>query len=417
MSKISVIKEAVMLCGKSGITPFIWGHRGLGKSSIVKQLATQNNMGFIDLRCSQLEASDIRGLPKAIDGRTYYLPPADMPIGDMTSESITAELNEIWPEKDAQSRRLYDQRLKSLQPRYETGILFLDEINRAQDDVQQSIFQLVLDRSVGQYTLPPGWIIVAAGNFMEGYMVTGFTDPAFLDRFCHLILSCGESTFSEWIEYMSDMHGEHISDIIEFTSHNIDYLDGKPEGDLGFNITPSRRSWDMIARINREFSNGRYSEAAKMECHAGLIGRDLAISFSRYSCPVKPANVLSDGVDAHEKALKKLTRTQLTGLMWGLISICRNKIEDDNVATVCIDFAKFTALHAADKDITVAFCRALVGADKQDSGAKIRAAAISNPKLANMMSRMKKSDNYTFIDRLNKVPEIQKIISNISWGE
>lgn len=414
MSKISIIKEAVMLCGKSGITPFIWGHRGLGKSSIVKQLAAQNNMGFIDLRCSQLEASDIRGLPKAIENRTHYLPPADMPIGDMTSESIAAELADI---DCVQSKGLYNQKLKSLQPRYESGILFLDEINRAQDDVQQAIFQLVLDRSVGQYTLPPGWIIVAAGNFMEGYMVTGFTDPAFLDRFCHLVLSSGESTLSEWIEYMADAYGESVSDIIEFTSHNIDHLDGKPQGDLGFNITPSRRSWEMVARINAEFSTGKYSEAAKMECYAGLVGRDLALSFSRYSCPVKPNDLLTSGVDACEKSLKKLTRTQLTGLMWGTIAICRNKMEDDNVAEVCIDFAKFLALHTDDKDLTVAFCRALVGADKQDGGAKIRAAAISNPKLANMMSRMRKSDNFTFIERLNKVPELQKIISKVSWGE
>jgi hypothetical protein len=413
MAKISVIKEAVMLCGRAGITPFIWGHRGLGKSSLVKQLASDNGMGFIDLRCSQLEASDIRGLPKAgDDGRTHYLPPADMPIGNMSIESINSELSKI------DDTRLYNDKFRSLQCRYKTGILFLDEINRSQDDVQQSVFQLVLDRSVGQYTLPPGWFIVAAGNFMEGYMVTGFTDQAFLDRFCHMILSSGEETFGEWVEYMSDTHGDLISDIIEFTSHNVDHLDGKLEGELGFNISPSRRSWDMIARINAEFAKGEYSEAARVECYAGLIGRDLALSYSKHSCPIKPNSIVAHGVGKYENELKKLSRNQLTGLMWGLVSICRNNIDREDIINVCVDFSKFVASHAQDKDVAVAFCRALVGADKRDKGSKIRAAAISNPSLANMLSKINKSTNKnTFIDVLSKTPELQKIMSNVSWGE
>lgn len=409
MAKISVIKEAIMLCGRVGITPFIWGHRGLGKSSLVKQLALENNMGFIDLRCSQLEASDIRGLPKAgDDGRTHYLPPADMPVGDMDIESINLELSGATP---------HDHKWRSLQCRYKTGILFLDEINRSQDDVQQSVFQLVLDKSVGQYTLPPGWFIVAAGNFMDGYMVTGFTDQAFLDRFCHIILSSGEETLGEWVEYMSDTHGDAVSDIIEFASHNVDHLDGKPEGELGFNISPSRRSWDMIARINTEFANGKYSETARIECYAGLIGRDLAISYSKHSCPIKPRNIVSHGVGKYENELKKLSRNQLTGLMWGLVSICRNNIDKEDIINVCVDFSKFVASHAHDKDIAVAFCRALVGADKQDKGSRIRAAAISNPMLANMLSKVNKGNKNAFIDVLSRTPELQEIMSKVSWGE
>ena len=62
MAKISTLKEAIKICRAANVTPFIWGHRGLGKSSLVKQVAAENGWGFIDMRCSQLEASDIRGL-------------------------------------------------------------------------------------------------------------------------------------------------------------------------------------------------------------------------------------------------------------------------------------------------------------------------------------------------------------------
>ena len=440
MAKISTIKEVIGLCGRAGVTPFIWGHRGLGKSSLVKQYAAENRMGFIDLRCSQLEASDIRGLPSAgEDGRTHYLPPADMPVGDLIDREVTERLaevlnidhndknegeiadsiDEILSSCDMQTTRRYHEALRRLQPHFERGVIFLDEVNRAQDDVQQAIFELVLDKSVGEYVLPPGWIVVAAGNFMEGYMVTGFTDPAFLDRFCHVTLSNGEQTLEEWVDYMAGAHGEFAADVIEFASHNTDHLDGKIEGELGFNIQPSRRSWEMITKLHTHFLEGGFSEAARMECYAGLIGRDLAAAFSRYSCPVKPRDLMARGVAAHEKALKSLNRNQMTGVMWGLVAFCKNRIEEDKVSEVCIDFASFMTEHASDKDVVVAFCRALVsGGNKGDRQEKARAAVISNPRLASMISKFnqKSGGKKTFVDRLAQRPELQDALSKVSWG-
>jgi hypothetical protein len=440
MATISTIKQAVQICGGAGITPFIWGHRGLGKSALVKQLAAENGMGMIDLRCSQLEASDIRGLPKAgDDGRTHYYPPTEMPSGDLTDTQVThtlaeslgietngktngdisVEISKVLDTADPQVERKYYELLKRMQSRFERGILFLDEVNRAQDDVQQAVFELVLDKSVGQYVLPPGWIVVSAGNFMEGYMVTGFTDPAFLDRFCHMTLSNGETTLEEWIDYMAQAHGEHASDIIEFASQNTDHLDGKVEGELGFNISPSRRSWEFITEIKKICDTGKYSEVARIECYAGLIGRDLAHSFSRYSCPVKPRELMQRGVKPFESALKKLSRNALTGLMWGLVSFCKNRIEEDKVGEVCTDFAAFMSKNANDKDIVVAFCRALVSSgNKDDHQEKARAAVISNPRLATMIAKFNKKGNAkkTFVDRLAARPELQATLSKLSWG-
>jgi len=441
MAKISVIKESVLLCRAGDVTPFIWGHRGLGKSSLVQQLAAENGWGFIDLRCSQLEASDIRGLPaKGEDRRTHYLPPADMPLGDKDQEQITVELAELLGIKGGdgakvdipteiqkrltkaglEEQRQYFERLQQLQPHFQRGILFIDEVNRAQDDVLQAIFQLVLDRRVGQYVLPPGWCVVAAGNFMEGYMVTGFNDPAFLDRFCHITLSAGETTLEEWVNYMSDVHGGDAAEVIEFASQNTKHLDGDIAGELGFSVQPSRRSWEMIAKIQKAHRDGDFSQSAAFEVYSGLIGRELAQAFSRYSCPVKPRDLMSRGVAAYEKQLQKLDRNQLTGLMWGLVSFCKNTIEKDEVADVCLDFASFMVHHANDKDVVVAFCRALVsGNNPKDHQEKARAAVISNPRLANMISKFNKQSKTkkkTFVDRLTERPELQKALSRVSWG-
>lgn len=444
MAKISVIKEAIMVCRDAGICPFIWGHRGLGKSSLVQQVAVTNGWGFIDLRCSQLEASDIRGLPdRGTDGRTHYLPPVDMPVADMPLEAVRRELASVLDIKEMKEKaggdsnnltdmiakkleradlevtRIYFQKLQALQSRFQRGILFLDEVNRAQDDVLQAIFQLVLDRRVGQYVLPPGWSLVAAGNFMEGYRVGGFDDPAFLNRFCHLTLSSGETTLEEWINYMAGVHSGDAADVIEFASQNTKHLDGDPAGELGFSITPSRRSWEMIVKVQKAIKEGNYSDAARIEVYAGLVGRELAQSFSRYSCPVKPRELIQAGVKTYESRLKKLDRNQLTGLMWGLVSFCKNQIDDDAISTVCLDFASFMVQHANDKDIVVAFCRALVAVGGKNDQEKSRAAVISNPRLAQMISKFnQRSGNTkkTFIDRLSERSDLQQALSKVAWG-
>lgn len=412
MATIKIIMEAIDICRNAHISLFIWGHRGLGKSSIVKQYAMYNKIGFIDLRCSQLEASDIRGLPDSVNGRTQYLPPIDMPIGGLSYEQISDKLKGTDELSNA-----YRQLNKNLQPYYNDGILFLDEVNRAQDDVLQSVFELIYDYSIGQYVMPSGWSVVAAGNFMNGYLTNGFNDPAFLDRFCHITLSSGESTLNEWIEYMTDVYGESASDVVEFASHNVDHLDGKVVGELGFSIQPSRRSWEMVSRINMMSKKRNYSAEAILEVYAGLVGRDLAVSFTRYSCPVKPKDLLTNGVSKYITTLNKLQRNQLCGLMWGLVASSKNNINDERVANVCVDFAKFIISSNNEKDLAVAFCRALLNdVARPDS---IKSAVISNPNLAKLMSNFNKKSatSKTFIDKLSEVPELQKALSNVCWGK
>ena len=41
----------------------VWGAPGLGKSSILKDVAKELGIGFIDVRLAQREPVDIRGLP------------------------------------------------------------------------------------------------------------------------------------------------------------------------------------------------------------------------------------------------------------------------------------------------------------------------------------------------------------------
>ncbi len=447
--KILPLKQSILLCRQSLITPFIWGHRGLGKSQITEQTATENQLGFSDWRLSQNEASDLRGLPLADkdDMVTRFLPPSDLPRGGLSWVEYIANLDllqvladtlgkegakaalEADPtlpnnpratirtlanlnhlrEADALARKVAE-----LQPMLDEGILFLDELNRAQDDVLQAVFQLVLDHQLGAYVLPQGWSIVCAGNFMEGYMTNGFTDAAFLDRFTHMTLDGGELTLEEWVDFMSARHGAAAAGIIEFASQNTKHLDGDIKGEMGFQIQPSRRSWESVVRVEEAFKQGEYSEEAKMGVLAGLIGRETAMSYSRYDCPVRPAMLIKDGVAAHQTKLQKLSRNQKSGLCWGLVSFLKGKVDDDKRAKVAMDFAKFLAKEGKDKDIAVAFCNLMVGG----SNLKARAALVSNPAVAALIGRFRdKSSKKTFADRLTEDPDLQKLVSKCAWGK
>ncbi|DAB29884.1 MAG TPA: ATPase, partial [Sulfurimonas sp. UBA12504] len=45
------------------VPTFLWGAPGIGKSSIVKQIAIEKEMGFIDLRLSLMDPTDLKGIP------------------------------------------------------------------------------------------------------------------------------------------------------------------------------------------------------------------------------------------------------------------------------------------------------------------------------------------------------------------
>ena len=422
MAKVSQIKNAIQVCGRAGVTPFIWGHRGLGKSSLCRQLAAELGIGFIDMRCSQLEGSDIRGLPDKLEGRTVFLPPADLPKGDWSNDKVVEYMGE-YPQDgdwggDLEAERKFDSRWHEVQPHMQRGILFLDEINRAQDDVLQAAFQLVLDRKVGQYTVPPGWWIVAAGNFQEGYSTNGFNDAAFINRFCHMTLSTGETTLEEWVNYMAKTHGEGATEIIEFAVQNNKHLDGDIPGELGFSIMPSRRSWEAVARVDKVLRTEltQLSDVRTLVL-AGLIGQDLALSFTKYTCPVKPRDVVREGVAQYREKLLALERGQLLGLMWGLVSFVKDRTGEPEIAKVCLDFAEFLLPVSKDKDVVVAFCRSLVGAG-DDKHTQARAAILTNPKLANLVAEFHRKNNKakSFVDYLTERPALQDLLSRTAFG-
>ena len=141
---------------------FIWGGPGIGKSALVRQVAAQAGLPLRDIRALLLDPVDLRGLPfLGSDGRAKWAAPECLPQDGC-------------------------------------GILFLDELNAAPAMVQAACYQLVLDRKLGEYSLPDGWAIVAAGN-REGDRGATTRMPAPLrNRFVHLDFELDLEEWSRW---------------------------------------------------------------------------------------------------------------------------------------------------------------------------------------------------------------------------
>ena len=178
----------------------IWGPPGVGKSSIVAAVAQRHGLDFVDVRLSQLAPTDLRGLPVPQDGVSRWFPPEFL-------------------------------------PRDGAGILFLDELNMAPPTMQGVAQQLILDRRVGSYVLPDGWLVWAAGNRKED-RASVYEMPAPLsNRFLHLEVEPDLDSFRRYIAVRGI--DERIASFLSFRPQLLHSLDPKRPA------WPSPRSWEM----------------------------------------------------------------------------------------------------------------------------------------------------------------------------
>jgi len=163
---LTVLDREFLSAREGHHTPvMLWGPPGIGKSQIIAQVARRHAAPMIDIRLSQMEPTDLRGIPFRIENRVEWAVPSMLP--------------------DTERHGPY-------------GILFLDEITSAPPSVSAAAYQLILDRRLGDYEVPAGWAIFAAGNRQGDRGVT-YTMPAPLaNRFSHFEV---ETNIDDWVSW------------------------------------------------------------------------------------------------------------------------------------------------------------------------------------------------------------------------
>jgi len=214
---LTVLEREFQAASNDQHTPvMLWGPPGVGKSQMVAQVAGRHGMPVIDIRLSQMEPSDLRGIPFRVDDRVEWAVPAMLPDRDRHGEQ---------------------------------GILFLDEITSVPPSVSAAAYQLILDRRLGAYEVPDGWAIFAAGNRQGDRGVT-YTMPAPLaNRFSHFEV---DVNLDDWV------HWAYANGIDERV---IAFLRFRPELLFEFDPAhnpvafPSPRSWEFSHRALQKFGD------------------------------------------------------------------------------------------------------------------------------------------------------------------
>ena len=120
-----------------------------------------------------------------------------------------------------------------------SGILFLDEITSALPAVSAAAYQLILDRSLGDYRVPDGWVIFAAGNRQGDRGVTYAMPSPLANRFTHFSF---DINLDDWVLWA---HQNNIDErVIAFLRFRPELLfDFDPAQDpVAF---PTPRSWEF----------------------------------------------------------------------------------------------------------------------------------------------------------------------------
>jgi hypothetical protein len=235
--KASAIAEALGVLVTARQPVFVWGGPGIGKSAVVKQLAEALKIPLQDVRALLLDPVDLRGLPfLGSDGRSKWATP------------------DFLPQDGA-------------------GILFLDELNAAPAMVQGSCYQLVLDRKLGEYTLPEGWAIIAAGNRDSDRGATTRMPTPLRNRFVHLEF---EVDVQEWCEWA--IQAAIRPEVIAFLRFRPELLSAF---DRDANAFPSPRSWEFVSHI-LDSLDSKSNPAIEHEVIAGAVGVGAATEFSAF---------------------------------------------------------------------------------------------------------------------------------------
>ncbi len=135
--------------------------------------------------------------------------------------------------------------------------------------VQASAYQLILDRKIGEYTLPDGWAIVAAGNRESDRGVVFRMASPLANRFIHLEMEVYVDDWKTWA-----LANNIDASIIGFISYRPDALfDFNTKSDNKAFATP--RTWEYVNEIL--LSNPEDDLINNMI--SGAIGEELSASF------------------------------------------------------------------------------------------------------------------------------------------
>lgn len=337
---IDEAKELIKICTDQNIREpiMILGQPGVGKSAVIRQIVNERDRelkleilgsavpkdpeelevklneipeqyGLVDVRLSTMAPEDMRGIPIVV-----------------TNEDGTQIT--IWA-------------IPSFLPKSGwRGIVFFDELNSANKSVLAAQYQITLDRRLGEYILPDGASIVAAGNRRTDHGVVTDIPSPLADRFTFLEVTVDSETYLRYAT-QNNIHQSVLSFISLFPEHLSNFE--KDPKSLTFS-TP--RSWDVISKFTKTVNDIQYLRTLV----AGRVGFELATLYINhhklsYTLP-NPRVVLAGKFNFNDIPTDRQELFQMN------VSLCslmhefhklykQEKINHSEWNAICVNYLKF----------------------------------------------------------------------------
>lgn len=240
--KPSDVQSSLAVLVKKQRPAFIWGPPGAGKSDVVAAVARSLDMELRDVRLSLLDPTDLKGFP----------------VPDTKAGVMRWLPADFLPSPKDKSR----------------GILFLDEMNSAPPAMQAAGYQLVLNRRIGDYVLPEGWSIIAAGNREGDRSVVNRMPAALANRLVHVDFEVNLDDWCKWA-YANGVQ----TMVVAFLRHRPELLH-KFDTTGAARAFPSPRTWAFVSQI---YDSPELTSDQQFELLKGTIGEGPAGEFIAFA--------------------------------------------------------------------------------------------------------------------------------------
>ena len=198
--------------GKTPIALGLEASAGIGKTSIVQQIAEERGMGFTKIDLHQLEeAGDLLGWP-APEYECQILQRYKDDKGDMKVRVLpqTVWVNSKQLEEGAGANMEYKQTGKTRMsyakpawvPEYneQGNLVCLDDYTRANPQLLQSSMDLILEQKYVSWSLPKKTTIILTANADNGEYNVNSLDEAQRTRFMNFEVEFDANTWASWAE-------------------------------------------------------------------------------------------------------------------------------------------------------------------------------------------------------------------------
>lgn len=239
-------KKAIQVAINAQVSLWVWGQAGIGKSSIIRTVTAALDREHYDVRPTQMDPVDM-GIPYVQDGVCYRAVPNWLPKNGNT-------------------------------------LMAIEELPDAPISVQCALYQLVLERRLGDYQLPDGAYVCATGNRAKDGGNYNQPPAPLMNRFLHIELESGFDSWREWAAggYQNDEVEiiapkpitPHIRpELLAFFGYRKDLLVQQPTKNEYAFCTP--RSVELLSRILDQ----EPSEDVAGELICGTIGSGTGYEF------------------------------------------------------------------------------------------------------------------------------------------